>query len=238
MHRRITILVCTSLSCSTLCLSQNSPEQVSSLDSLKRVQQVRPLPSLKLDSLHSFATLYPIPKTRTQGKGLQLQLSGTVELSPLLKHTYTENPSLSLSDRRQQSFQLNPDIHLRVDAQLGRKLSLHTAYNSDKLGEDFKRNLRIDYKGDSSELIQNITIGQFAFSPQNSLMGASRQMTGILADLKHKNWLLKLFANQDSRASSLSPIGRTSRTTRQQFSLRSSQYDARRNFFLSNYFKE
>ena len=238
MHRRITILVCTSLISSTLCLSQNSPEQVSSLDSLKRVQQVRPLPSLKLDSLPSFATHYPIQKTRTQGKGLQLQLSGTVELSPLLKHTYTENPSLSLSDKRQQSFQLNPDIHLRVDAQLGRKLSLHTAYNSDKLGEDFKRNLRIDYKGDSSELIQNITIGQFAFSPQNSLMGASRQMTGILADLKHKNWSLKLFANQDSKASSLSPIGRTSRTTRQQFSLRSSQYDARRHFFLSNFFKE
>lgn len=169
------------------------------------------------------------------GRSFHLRLSGVAELSPLIRRNHTDNPLLPEEQREKNSFGLQPRLQLRADASIGRKLRLQAQYNTDSPQADLQRSFRIEYRGDSSELIRQALIGTFAYTPTNSLMGTSRQMTGFKTELQRGAWRLRLFAD---RGDALEPTRAQAVRQRQSFTLRSSDYDARRHFFLGTFFRE
>lgn len=223
------------------------PSQAKGVDSLHLAPLVYSPPwDIRLKPLSPDSIKVPLRTQARQAKsltqwlfgnsGLQFRLSGTAEIGASLQNNKFDNPNLLELNRRQQSLSLGTKIQLRAEAKLGRKLSIELGYDSEVQAEEWKRRIKLQYRGDSAELVQSVALGQLAFTPQNSLMGGARSLFGLRATLQRGRWGLDFFATQE-RALRGQTMPNQPIQSQQHFNLRASDYDEGRHFFLSDYFR-
>ena len=180
-------------------------------------------------------SLGPLEKIFGPG-GVRLQTQGSIQLSAGVKSNKTDNPALSLRNRRKTYFDFDQKIQASINASVGDKMKFNMNYNTDATFSFDSQNLKLQYEGKEDEIIKNIEAGNVSMTTGSSLMRGGTALFGIKAKLQFgKLTLTGLVSQQNSESKTVSTQGGVQSTP---FSITADNYDANRHFFLAQYFYE
>ncbi len=177
--------------------------------------------------------LGPLEKIFGPG-GVRLTTQGSIQLSMGIKSNKTDNPSLSLRNRRKTYFDFDQKIQATVSASVGDKLKFNMTYNTDATFDFDSKNLRLNYEGKEDEIIKSIEAGNVSMTTGSSLIRGGTALFGFKTKLQFgKLTLTGLLSQQNSESKTVSTTGGVQTT---KFSIKADNYDANRHFFLAQYF--
>ncbi len=166
--------------------------------------------------------------------GIKLNTQGSVQLSMGIKSNKTDNPAISLRNRRKTYFDFDQKIQANVNASIGDKLKFNMSYNTDATFDFDSKNLKLNYEGKEDDIIKSIEAGNVSMSTGSSLMRGGTALFGLKTKLQFgKLTLTGLVSQQNSESRSISTQGGVQTT---KFQIKADNYDANRHFFLAHYF--
>ena len=168
--------------------------------------------------------------------GVQLKTTGSVVIKMGVKSNSTDNPALSVSQRRKTYFDFEQQIQANITATVGDKMRFNMSYNTGATFDFDSKNLKLAYEGKEDEIIKNIEAGNVSMTTGSSLIRGSAALFGVKAKLQFgKLTATALVSQQNSKTQTVSTKG-GSQTN--EFYITADKYDQNRNFFLSHYFRE
>ena len=168
--------------------------------------------------------------------GVQLKTTGSVIIKMGVKSNSTDNPALSISQRRKTYFDFDQQIQANINATVGDKMRFNMSYNTGATFDFDSKNLKLAYEGKEDEIIKNIEAGNVSMTTGSSLIRGSAALFGIKTKLQFgKLTATALVSQQNSETQTVSSKG-GSQTT--EFSIAADKYDQNRNFFLSQFFRD
>ncbi len=168
--------------------------------------------------------------------GVQLKTTGSVVINMGVKSNSTDNPALSVSQRKKTYFDFQQKIQANINATVGDKMRFNMSYNTGATFDFDSKNLKLAYEGKEDEIIKNIEAGNVSMTTGSSLIHGSAALFGIKTKLQFgKLTATALVSQQNSETQTVSSKG-GSQTT--EFYLTADKYDQNRNFFLSHYFRD
>lgn len=177
--------------------------------------------------------LGPLEKVFGPG-GVRLQTQGSIQLSMGVKSNKTDNPALSLKNRRKTYFDFDQKIQATINASVGDKVKFNMNYNTDATFAFDSQNLKLQYEGKEDEIIKNIEAGNVSMTTGSSLLRGGTALFGVKAKLQFgKLTLTGLVSQQNSESKTVSTQGGVQAT---KYSIKVDNYDANRHFFLAQYF--
>ena len=177
----------------------------------------------------------PLEKVFGPG-GVQLKTTGSVIVNMGVKSNSTDNPSLSVSQRRKTYFDFEQKIQANITATVGDKMRFNMAYNTGATFDFDSKNLKLAYEGKEDEIIKNIEAGNVSMTTGSSLIHGSAALFGIKTKLQFgKLTATALVSQQNSVSQTVNSKG-GSQTT--EFYITADKYDQNRNFFLSHFFRD
>ena len=180
-------------------------------------------------------SLGPLEKVFGPG-GVRLSTQGSLQLSMGIKSNKTDNPSLSLRNRRKTYFDFDQKIQATINASVGDKLKFNMTYNTDATFDFDSKNLKLNYEGKEDEIIKSIEAGNVSMTTGSSLIRGGTALFGLKTKLQFgKLTLTGLLSQQNSESKTVSTSGGVQAT---KFNFKADNYDANRHFFLAQYFYE
>lgn len=177
--------------------------------------------------------LGPLEKVFGPG-GVRLTTQGSIQLSMGVKSNKTDNPSLSLRNRRKTYFDFDQKIQATINASVGDKLKFNMTYNTDATFDFDSKNLKLNYEGKEDEIIKSIEAGNVSMTTGSSLIRGGTALFGFKTKLQFgKLTLTGLLSQQNSESKTVSTSGGVQT---QKFSIKADNYDANRHFFLAQFF--
>ncbi len=177
--------------------------------------------------------LGPLEKVFGPG-GVRLTTQGSIQLSMGVKSNKTDNPSLSLRNRRKTYFDFDQKIQATINASVGDKLKFNMTYNTDATFDFDSKNLKLNYEGKEDEIIKSIEAGNVSMTTGSSLIRGGTALFGFKTKLQFgKLTLTGLLSQQNSESKTVNTSGGVQT---QKFSIKADNYDANRHFFLAQYF--
>lgn len=179
--------------------------------------------------------LGPLEKVFGPG-GVRLSTQGSLQISMGVKSNKTDNPALSLKNRRKTYFDFDQKIQANINASVGDKLKFNMSYNTDATFDFDSKNIKLNYEGKEDEIIKSIEAGNVSMTTGSSLMRGGTALFGLKTKLQFgKLTLTGLVSQQNSESKTVSTSGGVQST---KFNFKADKYDANRHFFLSQYFYE
>ncbi len=168
--------------------------------------------------------------------GVQLKTTGSVVINMGVKSNSTDNPSLSVSQRKKTYFDFEQKIQANLTATVGDKMRFNMSYNTGATFDFDSKSLKLAYEGKEDEIIKNIEAGNVSMTTGSSLIHGSAALFGVKTKLQFgKLTATALVSQQNSESQTVSSKG-GSQTT--EFYLSADKYDQNRNFFLSHFFRD
>ena len=168
--------------------------------------------------------------------GLQLKTTGSVVINMGVKSNSTDNPALSVSQRKKTYFDFEQKIQANINATVGDKMRFNMSYNTGATFDFDSKNLKLAYEGKEDEIIKNIEAGNVSMTTGSSLIHGSAALFGIKTKLQFgKLTATALVSQQNSESQTVSSRGGSQAT---EFYITADKYDQNRNFFLSHYFRD
>ncbi len=168
--------------------------------------------------------------------GLQLKTTGAVDIKMGVKSNSTDNPALSVSQRRKTYFDFDQTINANITASVGDKMKFNMNYNTAATFNFDSKNLKLAYEGKEDEIIKNIEAGNVSMTTGSSLIHGSAALFGIKTKLQFgKLTATALVSQQNSETQNVSSKGGSQTTD---FYITADKYDQNRNFFLSHFFRD
>ena len=168
--------------------------------------------------------------------GLQLKTTGSVVINMGVKSNSTDNPALSVSQRRKTYFDFDQKIQANITASVGDKMRFNMSYNTGATFDFDSKNLKLAYEGKEDEIIKNIEAGNVSMTTGSSLIRGSAALFGVKTKLQFgKLTATALVSQQNSESQTVSSKG-GSQTN--EFYITADKYDQNRNFFLSHFFRD
>ena len=168
--------------------------------------------------------------------GVQLKTTGSVVINMGVKTNSTENPALSVSQRRKSYFDFDQKIQANIAATVGDKMRFNMSYNTGATFDFDSKNLKLAYEGKEDEIIKNIEAGNVSMTTGSSLIHGSAALFGVKAKLQFgKLTATALVSQQNSESQTVSSKGGSQTND---FSISADKYDQNRNFFLSHFFRD
>ena len=179
-------------------------------------------------------SLGPLEKIFGPG-GVALKTTGNVTVQMGIKSNKTDNPALSVNNRRKTFFDFDQKIQATVQASVGNRLSFNLNYDTDATFDFDSRDLKLDYQGEEDDIIQSIEAGNVSFTSGSSLIRGATALFGFKTKLQFgKLTATALISQQNSQSTSVSSKGGVQTT---KFSINADNYDENRHFFLSHFFR-
>ncbi|MEN6589182.1 MAG: cell surface protein SprA, partial [Proteiniphilum sp.] len=116
--------------------------------------------------------------------GVQLTTQGSVEISAGMNRDVTDNPTLPQRARKRSMFDFDQQIQLNVNAKVGDKIDFDINYDTEAAFDYQSKQLKLAYRGDEDEIIQNIEAGNVSMNSGNSLIHAGAALFGIKSELQ------------------------------------------------------
>lgn len=153
-----------------------------------------------------------------------------------------ENPAIPIRQQRNGGFVFDQQISLNLVGNVGEKLKITANFDNNNTF-DFQNNMRIEYTGYEEEIIKKIEIGNVNMPVNNSLMTGAQTLFGLKTQLQFGK---VYFTGVASRQQGQRRVATQSGTQNPQYggellpqnSIRSSEYDADKHFFLGHFFRE
>ncbi len=172
---------------------------------------------------------------RLFGSGkIDIKPQGNVDILAGYQGQNVENPTLPEIARKTGGFDFNMDANLNVVGNIGSKLKLPIAYNT-QANFDFMNQLKLDYTGGPDDIVKKIEAGNTSFTTKGTLITSAQSLFGVKTQLQFgKLTVTAVLAEQRSQSQSVGLQG-GSATTNYQF--KADDYDENRNFLLAQYFR-
>ncbi len=168
--------------------------------------------------------------------GVQLKTTGSVVINMGVKTNSTDNPALSVSQRRKTYFDFEQKIQANINATVGDKMKFNMSYNTGATFDFDNKNLKLAYEGKEDEIIKNIEAGNVSMTTGSSLIHGSAALFGIKTKLQFgKLTATALVSQQNSESQTVSSRGGSQTTD---FYITADKYDLNRNYFLSHFFRD
>lgn len=145
-----------------------------------------------------------------------------------------KNPTLPERARKNGGFDFDMNANVNVIANIGEKLKLPINYNT-LANFDFENQLKLDYKGESDDIIKSIEAGNISFQNKGTLIQGVQSLFGLKTQLQYgKLFITAALANQRSQRQSLTLQGGAAAVA---FTKKLDDYEENRNFLLGQYFR-
>lgn len=169
------------------------------------------------------------------GNYVDIEPNGFVNLDFGGRWQRIENPAIPINQQRNGGFNYNQQISMNLVGKVGEKLAVTANFDNNN-SFDFQNNMKVEYTGYEEDIIKKIEIGNVSMDVSNSLMTGGQSLFGIKTQLQFgKLWVTALASRQQGKSQSKSfQFGAEG----QPFSLRAADYDERRHFFLSHFFRD
>jgi len=168
------------------------------------------------------------------GSFVELIPNGFITLDFGGRFTRNENPNLPVQQQRYSSFEFDQQINMNAVGKVGEKLAV-TANFANNNSFDFQNDLKVEYTGYEEEILQKIEIGNVSMPVNNSLMSGAQNLFGVKTQMKFGHlFVTSVASTQRGKAESIKVEGGSQR---QEFEVRSSDYDENRHFFLGHFFR-
>ncbi len=172
-------------------------------------------------------------KTIFGGNTIDFVPSGNLSLKLGFIYQNTDNPQVSEENRSNFNFDFDQQINASIRARVGERLEFTANYDT-QASFDFQNLANIEYTSTEDDILQGIEAGNVSMPIKNSLISGAQSLFGVKANLKFGNTdLTAIFSQQNSESKTVTSEGGASVKA---FSLRTTDYDDDRHFFLSQYF--
>ena len=166
---------------------------------------------------------------------VDIRPQGNVDIIAGYQGQNIKNPTLPERARRNGGFDFDMNANLSILGNVGSKLKLPITYNT-LANFDFENQLKLDYTGNSDEIIKRIEAGNISFSTKGSLIPGAQSLFGIKTQLQFgKLFITTALANQRAQRQSLGLLGGAATTN---FEFRANDYEENRHFLLSQFFRK
>ena len=160
---------------------------------------------------------------------------GSAELIFGINISRTENPTLSEKLRTIPTFDFKEKIQLNVTGTIGDKMELAVNYNTDAMFE-FENRTKLQYSGKEDEIIKKIEAGDVTLPLTGSLISGSFSLFGLKTEMQFGKMTITTVLSQQKGESSVIDVKGGAQLT--DFEIFADEYEANRNFFLSQYFRD
>ncbi len=168
--------------------------------------------------------------------GVQIKTQGSAELTFGIRHNKIDNPSVSERLRKNTTPNFDQKIQLNVNAKVGTRVNFNMNYNTESSFSFDQKMVKLGFKGEEDDIIQNLEIGNVSMQLNSSLIAGSSALFGIKSDLKFgKLKVSAIVSQQQSESQTVSSKGGSQTTD---FEIGIDAYDENRHFFLAHYFRD
>ncbi|WP_374505490.1 cell surface protein SprA [Flavobacterium sp.] len=172
------------------------------------------------------------------GNTIDVKPTGSIEMDLGMRYTKQDNPSFSLRNRTNTTFDFNQRISLGLTGKVGKRLNVNANYDTQSTFS-FQNLIKLSYdpKYSASEdaIIQDIEIGNVSMPLNSTLIRGAQSLFGVKTKLQFgKTTVTGVFSEQKSKTKSVVAEGGG---TVQNFDIFALDYDSDRHFFLSQYFR-
>jgi len=168
--------------------------------------------------------------------GVQVQTQGYVEVMAGIKHTKTDNPTISQRNRSRYMFDFDEQIQLSAKASVGNKVNFDLNYDTQSTFDFDTKRIKLAYEGEEDEILKHLEAGNVSLSTTNSLINGGASLFGIKADLQFgKLKISSVISQQEAQSQSVSSQNGIQTMP---FEFKADQYDENQHFFLSHYFRD
>ena len=166
-------------------------------------------------------------------KLVKIEPNGSATLIFSEDFSRVQNPTYSLNEQRNAQFKFDQKIQVSVVASIGDRIKMNFRYDT-QASFDFENQKKLSYQGKEDDILQSIDVGDVAFPVSGTLITGSQSLFGVKTKLKFgKLDVSAIFAQEKSNASSITLQGGAQVNN---FKITCDNYDANRNYFLSQYF--
>ena len=185
------------------------------------------IPQLRINS-ELFETIFG-------GQTIDIRPVGSAELKFAIVNNKREDLSIQENQRSVTRFDFDESIQLNVTAKIGEAISFNLNYNTEATFS-FENELKLKYEGKEDNIIQKIEVGHISFPLPTSLIQGSQTLFGVSTRLKFgKLFVDAVFSEQKSESNHQTIEGGAEL---REFQFKADQYEANKNYFLSQYFYE
>lgn len=166
---------------------------------------------------------------------VEIRPQGDVTLTAGYFGQNIKNPTLPERARRNGGFDFDMQANFGLNAKIGDKLNFPVTYNT-LANFQFENQLKLDYTGNSDQIIKRIEAGNVAFPTRGTLMPGAATLFGVKTELQFgKLFVTALLANQNSSRQQMRIQGGAGL---QQFQVKADEYEENRHFLLAQYFRK
>lgn len=169
------------------------------------------------------------------GNTIDIRPQGSAELIFGLNISKTENPRIPVQQRKITTFDFDQRIQLNVIGNIGDKLKLNTAYNTEATF-DFENQVKLDYTGHEDEIIQKIEAGNVTLPLNGQLIQGSQSLFGLKTELKFGRLTATAIFSQEKGQRRDVAVSGGAQTNN--FEIKADEYEANKYYFLSYYFRD
>ena len=169
------------------------------------------------------------------GSYVDIQPNGFVTLDFGVRSQRIDNPSIPIRQQRTTNFEFDQQISLNVVGKIGDKLAVTANFDNNN-SFDFQNDVKVEYTGYEHEIIQKIELGTVSLPVSNSLLSGSQSLFGLKTQLQFGRLMVTSVATiQRGQTDAVEVEGGTQS---REFTIKASDYDENRHFFLGHYFRE
>lgn len=169
------------------------------------------------------------------GSKIEIKPQGNVEMTLGGNTQFTNNPNIPERNRKTGGFDFDMNININVIGKIGDKLQLGVKYNTQS-GFDFDNQIKLGYTGDEDDIIKVIEAGNVSLPLQTRLITGSQTLFGLKTQFQfgRLTWTTVISQQKSKKETMIIENG----AQRQNFEIRSDQYDENKHFFLAQYFRD
>ncbi len=169
------------------------------------------------------------------GDQILINTNGFVQLDFGGRFQRVDNPAIPIRQQRNGTFEFDQQIQMSLQGTIGTKLNLNANFNNNN-SFDFENTLKVDFGGLESDIVKAFEVGNVSLPIANSLITGGQNLFGFKTQLQFgRLYVTALAASQRGSTESIEIEGGVQRND---FEIRSSDYDENRHFFLGHYFRQ
>lgn len=169
------------------------------------------------------------------GSNVDIVPTGFVNLDFGGRWQRIDNPSIPIRQQRNGGFEFGQNVSMNIRGSIGEKLLVTGNFDNSNVF-DFQNDLKVEYTGFEEDIIKKIEIGNVSLPINNSLMGGAQNLFGVKTQLQFgKLYFTGAASTLRGSSESLEVLGGGQGAP---ISIRASNYDENRHFFLGHFFEK